>query len=173
LATSGGPEKEKDKLRDKRKQLTSSGDEFSGMTTGVGTPVYCSPEQLEGTAHYDQKVDIFALGVIFFEMCYRFSTGMERIEVLKEMRDKGTLPQEFEEKNPRKADLLKKMIVRTPSDRPTATEILNSDLLPPKLDDEIFMEGKQKMMMRRRKRRKRRKTHSHFLILFIPLCSLC
>lgn len=34
-----------------------------------------------------QKVDIYSLGIIFFEMCHRpFSTEMERIKVLSDLR---------------------------------------------------------------------------------------
>ena len=32
-------------------------------------------------AKYDQKVDIFSLGVIFFELHYPFLTEMERVKV--------------------------------------------------------------------------------------------
>lgn len=34
-----------------------------------------------------QKVDIYSLGLIFFEMCHKpFSTDMERIQVLSDLR---------------------------------------------------------------------------------------
>lgn len=36
-----------------------------------------SPEQLEGKK-YNYKVDIWSLGIIFFELLNSFSTGMER-----------------------------------------------------------------------------------------------
>ena len=39
-----------------------------------------SPEQMLG-ALYDQKVDIFSLGVIFFELNYIFLTETERAKV--------------------------------------------------------------------------------------------
>ena len=39
-----------------------------------------SPEQTLGV-RYDQKVDIFSLGVIFFELHYPFHTEMERAKV--------------------------------------------------------------------------------------------
>lgn len=73
-------------------------------TTGVGSPLYCSPEQLLGE-RYDAKVDvslllflsfvflffdrwhIFALGVILYEMFHIFSTQMERVSLITQLRD--------------------------------------------------------------------------------------
>ncbi len=52
----------------------------------VGTPFYCSPEQFQAGMHYDQKVDLYSLGIILFEMCHPFSTGMERAEVSNSLR---------------------------------------------------------------------------------------
>lgn len=40
-------------------------DEF--RSTIIGTPVYKPPEQIEGNK-YDEKVDIWALGIISYEM---------------------------------------------------------------------------------------------------------
>lgn len=58
---------------------TMDGDD-SITRPGVGTPFYTSPEQ-EKEGHLNEKVDIYSLGIIFFEMCYAFSTGMERVLV--------------------------------------------------------------------------------------------
>ena len=49
-------------------------------TGNIGTHFYVSPEQMMGLK-YDQKVDIFSLGVILFEMNHPFSTEMERAKV--------------------------------------------------------------------------------------------
>ena len=43
-----------------------------------------SPEQMSGIK-YDEKVDIFSLGVIFFELHYPFDTEMERVQVVSYM----------------------------------------------------------------------------------------
>lgn len=50
---------------------------FSGR---AGTPLYMSPEQLEHT-RCTGKVDIYALGIIFFEMNYVFKTQAEKHKV--------------------------------------------------------------------------------------------
>lgn len=64
--------------------------EIGSSHTGiVGTALYVAPE-LTGKASksiYNQKVDLYSLGIIFFEMCHRpFSTGMERVETLAAIR---------------------------------------------------------------------------------------
>ena len=40
-----------------------------------------SPEQLAGD-RYNQKVDIYAMGVIFFELNCRLATQAERVKVM-------------------------------------------------------------------------------------------
>ena len=37
------------------------------LTVGIGTKYYCSPEQ-EKSENYDNKTDIYSLGIIIFEM---------------------------------------------------------------------------------------------------------
>ena len=43
------------------------------MTVGVGTQYYCSPEQKQSNK-YDSKTDIYSLGIIIFEMFYKFNS---------------------------------------------------------------------------------------------------
>lgn len=46
-----------------------------------------------------KKVDIYSLGIIFFEMCYKpLSTGMERVQILGNLRQKDIkLPEDFDQ----------------------------------------------------------------------------
>lgn len=81
--------------------LSHNRGEISSSHTGkVGTALYVSPE-LTGKAAksiYNQKVDLYSLGIIFFEMCHRpFSTGMERVETLVALRTPNiTIPSYME-----------------------------------------------------------------------------
>ncbi|EDL79858.1 eukaryotic translation initiation factor 2 alpha kinase 4 (predicted), isoform CRA_b [Rattus norvegicus] len=64
----------------------------SGHLTGmVGTALYVSPEVQGSTkSAYNQKVDLFSLGIILFEMSYHpMVTASERIFVLNQLRDVG------------------------------------------------------------------------------------
>lgn len=87
------------------------------MTGHVGTALYVAPELCSsGRVVYNQKVDIYSLGIIFFslwnniafitfigiilfEMCYKpLNTSMERIKILSGLRTKETsFPNDFKE----------------------------------------------------------------------------
>ncbi|XP_073847435.1 pancreatic eIF-2alpha kinase [Musca autumnalis] len=90
-------------------------------TQQVGTHLYMSPEQLRGL-HYDFKVDIYSLGLIFFELLVYFGTEMERIMTLRALRD-GVYPKDFPHKHPNEYDLLKKMLSANPAERPATPEL--------------------------------------------------
>ncbi|KAI6068074.1 EIF-2-alpha kinase GCN2 [Aix galericulata] len=91
----------------------------SGSLTGmVGTALYVSPEVQGNTkSTYNQKVDLFSLGIIFFEMSYHpMSTASERIFVLSQLRLRSVITW---------------LLNHDPAARPTAVELLKSEHLPP------------------------------------------
>ena len=105
--------------------------------TGVcGTSFYISPE-IEGNAEsYDGKVDVFAVGIIAFELWCPFSTAMERVESLRLLRNEASFPSGFESAHPNVAALIRWLLERDPNRRPTSEEALRSELLPPTVGDE-------------------------------------
>ncbi|KAI8080591.1 kinase-like domain-containing protein [Thamnidium elegans] len=116
------------------------------MTTGVGTTFYVSPEiMVDPTTgatsgmRYNQKVDMYSLGIIFFEMCYGLSTGMQRVIVLNELRN-GKFPDDFPSHYVNQKKIITMLLSPQPKDRQNSFELLQSDLLPPKLEDEYIKE---------------------------------
>ncbi|KAF5901733.1 Z-DNA binding protein kinase, partial [Clarias magur] len=55
-------------------------------TVGRGTELYMSPEQ-GSSKKYNEKTDIFSLGLIWFEMLWKLSTYMERDKLLQNLRN--------------------------------------------------------------------------------------
>uniref|UniRef100_A0A8C3CS13 eIF-2-alpha kinase GCN2 n=1 Tax=Cairina moschata TaxID=8855 RepID=A0A8C3CS13_CAIMO len=108
----------------------------SGSLTGmVGTALYVSPEVQGNTkSTYNQKVDLFSLGIIFFEMSYHpMSTASERIFVLSQLRLPNIVfPQDFDEvKHAKQRSVITWLLNHDPAARPTAVELLKSERLPP------------------------------------------
>jgi len=53
----------------------------------VGTKFYRSPDlENEKNVRYDEKVDMYSLGIIFFEMLHLFKSKTERFGILREIR---------------------------------------------------------------------------------------
>lgn len=90
-------------------------------TQQVGTHLYMSPEQLRGQ-HYDYKVDIYSLGLIFFELHVYFSTEMERIKTLRALRE-GQYPADFVKQYPEQYELLQQMLSTQPAQRPQTKQL--------------------------------------------------
>lgn len=120
---------------------TSKNAQAEGLTTGVGTPLYLAPEQDRAGASYNQKVDVYSLGVIFFELFMSFSTAMERYTVIRDLRTKEIKLPPAWVKDPIKTKLVKWMLSHDPEDRPSTLTLLQSELLPVRLEDEVLKEA--------------------------------
>ena len=96
----------------------------SQHTQNVGTELYRAPEQSGN--HYDEKVDVFALGIMLVELLYPMVTKMERVQVLTDARQ-AHLPRELE------ADVtlaaLRDLLAADPRLRPDAKQLLYLETL--------------------------------------------
>ncbi|KAH7681282.1 Non-specific serine/threonine protein kinase protein [Dioscorea alata] len=113
--------------------------ETSGVSvdgTGqVGTYFYTAPEIEQRWPQINEKVDMYSLGVVFFELWHPFATAMERHIVLSDLKLKGLPPPSWAIKFPDQAALLQRLMSPSPSDRPSASELLQN-ALPPRMEDE-------------------------------------
>ncbi|XP_026551182.1 interferon-induced, double-stranded RNA-activated protein kinase [Pseudonaja textilis] len=90
-------------------------------TMNKGTWNYMAPEQ-EGS-NYDKKVDIFPLGLILYEMLSPFYTGSEKCQEWPNIKE-GKLPKTFTRKFTKETSLIKQLLSKEPSQRPSAADIL-------------------------------------------------
>ncbi|KAI5747140.1 hypothetical protein M8J77_011482 [Diaphorina citri] len=86
-------------------------------TAKVGTQLYMSPEQMAGKS-YNYKVDIYSLGMIFFELLIPFHTQMERWKMLSDLRN-NVYPAHFNTSYPKEYELLQSMLASSPDKRVT------------------------------------------------------
>uniref|UniRef100_A0A8D8LTM2 non-specific serine/threonine protein kinase n=2 Tax=Cacopsylla melanoneura TaxID=428564 RepID=A0A8D8LTM2_9HEMI len=105
-------------------------------TGQVGTALYSAPElDSHGVkAMYNQKVDIYSLGIIFFEMCYHpLNTNMERMKILSDLRLKEIkLPPDFcTAETYRQVYIVRWCLNHDPSKRPSYEQLLADDHIPP------------------------------------------
>ena len=112
---------------------------FGSFTKDIGTASYVAPEvRSAGNGKYNEKADIFSLGVIFLEINVPFSTGMERAEALAGLqKDNPLLPSAL--LVPEKAiqgRLLLSCVKSKPSERPSSAELLENWEIPDQAEDE-------------------------------------
>ncbi|KAM4632348.1 eukaryotic translation initiation factor 2-alpha kinase 1 [Discoglossus pictus] len=111
-------------------------------TSGVGTCLYAAPEQLQGS-RYDSKSDMYSVGVILFELFQPFGTEMERTEVLGALGS-GQVPQPFVQQWPIQSKYAKLLTSTDCSKRPSASQLLESDLFHGK--DNVVEDLQKKVM---------------------------
>lgn len=124
-----------------------SGDDKE-LTSGLGTFSYIAPEVLakQGlSTRYNFKVDMFSLGVMFFEMLASqryYKTTMERNQLIRDLRQPSVeLPSSWDEEQfPAQTQIIRQLLSHDPSQRPSPMAMLHSPLLPPKMQDEYVEE---------------------------------
>ncbi|NXP15495.1 E2AK2 kinase, partial [Thinocorus orbignyianus] len=92
---------------------------YETLTRNRGTQLYMAPEQTGDK--YGERVDIYALGLIWFEILSAVSRH-EKSKVWDDVRE-GKLPESFTNKFPTEASMIKRMLSKDPSGRYTASEI--------------------------------------------------
>ncbi len=136
LATSGQYQ-----LADK---AASSDGAHSEMTRSIGTALYVAPELRSAvTGSYTDKVDLYSLGIILFEMCFPFKTAMERDHTIRRLREKEhSLPDEFSSsERALERGIITSLISHRPSERPSSAELLRSGKLPLQIEDDTIREA--------------------------------
>jgi len=91
------------------------------------TPTYAAPEQTNSKT-YNEKIDIYACGITLFEMCGCFGTEMERQLALKDLKSKRIILDRIIKDYPQESELIKMMTEKDYNERPSAEQILKSDL---------------------------------------------
>ncbi|KAK3012844.1 hypothetical protein RJ639_010344, partial [Escallonia herrerae] len=106
-------------------------------TGQVGTYFYTAPEIEQGWPKINEKADMYSFGIVFLELWHPFSTAMERHIVLSDLKQKGELPSDWVAEYPEQASLLRRLMSPSPSNRPSATELLQH-AFPPRMEYELL-----------------------------------
>ena len=101
----------------------------------VGTPIYSSPSQLSGRKSFKSD-DIYSLGIIIFEVFSQFKTDMEKIKLIRDLRSRQKLPDDFVSKYPEESELIIKMVDPLRENRPNIRKIIESEIFKKWLDNQ-------------------------------------
>jgi len=120
------------------------------MSKGIGTVFYIAPEleDSRSSGKYSSKADMFALGVIFFEMCFPFKTNGERADWMQSVnRDGSRLPDRFStEEYKVQGRIINTLLSHDQDQRPSAKELLLDPEIPEPLEEEKEQRFLQRLM---------------------------
>lgn len=121
-------------------KVAASSFEADDMTRSIGTAYYSAPEvRSAATGMYSTKVDMYSLGIIFFEMCYLPMVGMQKADVIGQLRRiKPVLPLDFKPAEKSQTDIVLSLINHNPKDRPYSADLLKSGKLPVQMESETI-----------------------------------
>ncbi|GAB1220360.1 hypothetical protein ENUP19_0052G0014 [Entamoeba nuttalli] len=88
----------------------------------LGTIGYAAPEIVTG--NYDNKIDIYSLGIILYEMCLSPTTRSEFIYNLDRLKNQRKINGTVENQYQMYKELILEMTEPNPKDRPTIDEVL-------------------------------------------------
>ncbi|KAH7318357.1 anticodon binding domain of tRNAs-domain-containing protein [Stachybotrys elegans] len=114
--------------------------ETDDMTRSIGTAYYSAPEVRSSVnGMYSNRVDMYSLGIIFFEMCYQPMMGMQKADVLGHLRKpQPVLPSDFKPADKSQTEIVLALVNHNPKDRPSSAELLKSGRLPVQMESETI-----------------------------------
>ncbi|KAF5019705.1 hypothetical protein F66182_8274 [Fusarium sp. NRRL 66182] len=114
--------------------------ETDDMTRSIGTAYYSAPEVRSAVnGMYSTKVDMYSMGIIFFEMCYLPMMGMQKADVLGQLRKpKPVLPVDFKPAEKVQTEIVLSLVNHNPKERPSSTDLLKSGKLPVQMESETI-----------------------------------
>eukprot|EP00340_Litonotus_pictus_P010316 CAMPEP_0170518272 /NCGR_PEP_ID=MMETSP0209-20121228/3994_1 /TAXON_ID=665100 ORGANISM="Litonotus pictus, Strain P1" /NCGR_SAMPLE_ID=MMETSP0209 /ASSEMBLY_ACC=CAM_ASM_000301 /LENGTH=993 /DNA_ID=CAMNT_0010803759 /DNA_START=613 /DNA_END=3591 /DNA_ORIENTATION=+ len=119
------------------------------LSCGIGTLHYASPEQ-EHQNTYDEKSDMYSLGIIIFEMFYSFGTFMEREIALKNIFQKNEFPPDIEKKvgsaNTNVISIVRNLVKKNPKLRLSSKALINSPLIPSNFNQKIILDNFERII---------------------------
>ncbi|KAI1377302.1 serine/threonine-protein kinase gcn2 [Hypoxylon crocopeplum] len=119
-------------------KTTISSLDTGDLTRSIGTSYYVAPEvRRTGGGSYTSKVDMYSLGIIFFEMCYHPILGMERADKLGKLGNSSLLPDDFQPGDKVKSDIVLSLVTHDVKERPSSIELLRSGKLPIQMENEM------------------------------------
>jgi len=100
------------------------------MTRGCGTMLYGAPEQFSGS-NYGSKADMYAMGIVLFEIFGNFRDKKEKYKAIDKMRrnTKAILGQYLSRK-PAVCKLVLKCLATNPDRRPSCLDIMRDPKIP-------------------------------------------
>lgn len=82
---------------------------------------------------------MYSLGIIFFEMCYLPMIGMQKADVISQLRrSQPLLPADFKPAEKKQTDIVLSLINHSPKERPSSAELLKSGKLPVQMESETI-----------------------------------
>ncbi|KAI6176879.1 Protein kinase domain-containing protein [Aphelenchoides bicaudatus] len=114
------------------------------MTKDIGTYFYMPPEakRTNVSKMYGEKFDIYSTGIVLFEMILKPpESRSERVSCLERLRNEFVMPDNYlkylpEEQQQCATAIIKWCLHENPEERPSASELLQSELLPVTISEE-------------------------------------
>merc|ERR1711964_961159 len=134
----------------------------AAMTRGCGTLLYGAPEQFSGS-NYGSKADMFAMGIVLFEIFANFRDKKEKYRAIDKMRRQPRkVLKQYLARKPEVCSLVSHLLNLDPDRRPSCLDIMKDPGIPLGAPSCMTpaMRAYMERELTRRSGKKRRKTAS-------------